>query len=129
MSRLGRICYQERSGPGFLGNSGSDSDRSYSEQTAREIDLEVHKILDVATEAVREILLARRDALEAIAQRLMEKEVIDGSELRQLLEQYNPGPRLVPCSDALPPGPLAEGKPADTEEVASLPTPGKVQQG
>ena len=26
--------------------------------------------------------------------------VMDGSELRQLIEQHNPGPRLVPASDA-----------------------------
>jgi cell division protease FtsH len=103
MSRLGRINYQERLGPGFLtGGAGSDGERSYSEQTAHAIDEEVCKIIDDATRAVREILLQRRPVLEAIAIRLMEKEVIDSAELRTLLEQFNPGPRLVPGSDALP---------------------------
>ena len=126
MSRLGRVSFREQNGPGFLNGTFGEGPRDYSEHTAREIDLEVHKILDVATEGVREILLARRDALEAIAVRLIEREVIDGSELRQLLEQFNPGPRLVPGSDALPPGPLPEAKPAET---TSLPAPGKVQEG
>jgi cell division protease FtsH len=95
MSRLGRVCYQEQGGPGFLNGAGPMS-REYSEQTAREIDIEVRRILDEATQEVRSILLSRQKALEAVAQRLMEKEVIDGDELRQLLEQYAPGPKLVP---------------------------------
>jgi cell division protease FtsH len=104
MSRLGRINYQERTGPGFLsGGAGADGDRSYSEQTAHAIDEEVCKIIDDATRSVRAILVERRPVLEAIAVRLMEKEVIDGAELRVLLEQSIPGPRLVPGSDALLP--------------------------
>jgi cell division protease FtsH len=103
MSRLGRVNYQERSGGAFLAGSGGEGGRDYSERTAREIDLEVRKILEEATEAVREVLRSRRDALEAISQRLIEKEVMDGAELRQLLEQHSPGPRLVPGSEALPP--------------------------
>jgi cell division protease FtsH len=102
MSRMGRVNFQERPGPDFLGGLGSgEGDRLYSEHTAREIDVEVHKIIDDATREVRAVLLSRRAALEAIAQRLMEKEVMDGRELRQLLEQHSPGPRLVPGSDAL----------------------------
>jgi cell division protease FtsH len=106
MSRLGRVNFQERAGPGFLGAAAGEG-RDYSERTAREIDQEVRKIIDEATAAVREILLARRAALEAIAQRLMDKEVMDGAELRQLLAKHSSGPRLVPGSDALPPRPAA----------------------
>ncbi len=102
MSRLGRISFQERSGPGFLSNGMSEGDRVFSEQTAREIDEEVRKIIDDATVAVRTILLERRQVLEAVALRLMEKEVMDGAELRQFMEQHSPGPRLVPGSEALP---------------------------
>ena len=98
MSRLGRVNYQEQSGPGFLNSMHSPEgcDRAYSEQTAREIDVEVRKIIDDSTNEVRTILVSRRIALEAVAQRLMEKEVIDGAELRLLLELHDPGPKLVP---------------------------------
>ena len=95
MSRLGRVCYQDQGGPGFL-SGVREMSREYSEQTAREIDIEVRRILDEATQEVRTILLSRQKALEAVAQCLMEKEVIDGDELRHLLEQYAPGPKLVP---------------------------------
>ena len=62
----------------------------------------VKRILDEATEQVRAVLSDRRVALEAIARRLIDKEVMDGAELRQLLESTSPGPRLVPGSEALP---------------------------
>jgi cell division protease FtsH len=88
MSRLGRVCYHERNGS-FLPGIGADGERLHSEETAREIDVEVHKIIDEATRAVRELLLARRAILEAIAQRLMEKEVMDSRELQMLLAQHS----------------------------------------
>ncbi len=118
MSRLGRISFQERGGPGFLG-AGPGGERSYSEQTAREIDVEVGKIIEDATAAVRDILLSRRDALEALAQRLIEREVIDGRELRELLEQTIPGPRLVPASDAIGAGPAEAPEPVEAPRVAA----------
>jgi cell division protease FtsH len=112
MSRLGRVCYQEQGGPSFLAGGFRDTAREYSEQTAREIDIEVRRILDEATQEVRSIIQSRQKALEAVAQRLMEKEVIDGDELRQLLEQYAPGPKLVPGTltrnDRRPPAALVE---------------------
>jgi cell division protease FtsH len=101
MSPMGRVCYQEQEGPGFLANGFGSGAREYSEQTAREIDMEVSKIINDATQEVRDILVARKSALEAVAQRLMEREVVDGDELRHLLEQHLPGPKLVPGSVAL----------------------------
>ncbi len=102
MSRLGRVFYRDHGTNGFLpGAAFPDGDRQFSEETAREIDLEVRAILDQATAEVRAILQQRRPALEATAQRLIEKEVIDGSELRSLLETFIPGPKLVPGSVAI----------------------------
>ncbi len=102
MSRMGRIYFREQGGPAFLaGASFGDNERDHSEQTAREIDMEVRKIIDDATEEVRAILQSRREALEAVAQRLIEKEVIDGAELRHILEQQSTGPQLVPGSLAV----------------------------
>ena len=98
MSRLGRVFFRDSERSAFLPGMSLGSDREYSEQTSREIDMEVRKILDDSTQEVRTILQARRVALEAVAQRLVEKEVMDGSELRQLLEIHIPGPKLVPGS-------------------------------
>ncbi len=111
MSRLGRVNYREHGGPNFLGGAGGGS-RDYSEETAREIDLEVQRIIEEAATEVRTILQSRRDALETVARRLVDKEVIDGAELRQLLDQSHPGLKLVPgtlvVDEPEPPGPPAE---------------------
>jgi cell division protease FtsH len=100
MSRLGRVSYQDNGGPVFLNGAIGEGERAYSEETAREIDVEVRKIIDDATAFVRELLVTRRPALEAIAERLMEKEVMDSRELWQLLEQHNAAVRIVSEADA-----------------------------
>jgi cell division protease FtsH len=102
MSRLGRVFYPEDTGSQFLGGMSLFAPpRECSEETAREIDLEVRKIVDDAIIEVRKILLDRRDALDAVAKLLMEKETIEGNELRELLASHSPGPKLVPASDAI----------------------------
>ena len=122
MSRLGRVYYHEQAAAPFLGGSPfRDGQREYSEQTAREIDMELRKIIDEATDEVRAILLARRQALEAVAQKLIEKEVMDGAELKVLLDQFLPGPQLVPASEAL------EGR--LPKEPAAAPVPAPAAQG
>jgi len=97
MSRLGRVSYPDQSSSPFLpGMSLTDGERKHSEETAREIDLEVRKIVADAIEEVRGILLARRAALEAVARTLMEREVIGGVELKTLIDANEPGLKLVP---------------------------------
>jgi cell division protease FtsH len=92
MSRLGRIYFQERDGgPGFLGNGLTlDAGRDYSEKTACAIDSEVRTIIDEATEQVRSILRRHRPALDAVARILIEKEVLDGEDLRTLIGKHPP---------------------------------------
>lgn len=96
MSRLGRVYFRDQLPSAFLPGPTEGGDSGYSEQTAREIDMAVKQVIDSASEEVRSILQSRRDALEAVARRLMEKEVMDGVELRQLLELHAPGPHIVP---------------------------------
>ena len=116
MSRLGRVAYRESQRSPFLAGGGADlaAARSHSEQTAREIDEEVRRIIDVAMEQVRRILEARRAALEAITRRLIECEVIDGDELRRIIEAVTDAPQLVPGTDTERRGPRpAAGEAAD----------------
>ena len=102
MSRLGRVFYNDEGGSPFLGGLNPfEGPREYSEETAREIDMEVRKIVEEAIHEVRKILLDRKAALEAVAKRLMEKETVDGKELRKILESHYPGPKLVPASTAI----------------------------
>jgi hypothetical protein len=63
-------------------------------------------------QSVRRILETRRPALEAITRRLIECEVIDGEELRGIVEATTAAPQLVPGTDLERrpgPRPAAEG--------------------
>ncbi len=80
---LGRLNYV-RDG---ASNSSSAADQSWSQQTCREIDLEVRRIVDEAHTRAREILEDRRGTLEKIAERLIERETIDARELSEILSR------------------------------------------
>jgi cell division protease FtsH len=101
MSRLGRVNFRENPRSAFLaGGYESPRERSHSEETAREIDEEVRRIIDRAIDKVRHILAARRNSLEALARRLIEKEVIDSEELRSIVDSTSTSPLIVPGTEA-----------------------------
>lgn len=66
-----------------------DGDRGFSEQTAREIDVETRRIVDEAQTKAREILERRRGALDRIAETLIDRETICAGELREILDEEN----------------------------------------
>jgi cell division protease FtsH len=85
MSRLGRV-YLTDGQAAFLPGAGIEA-RGHSEQTAREVDLEVRSIIQGCLDEVRAILDRGRTALDAVARQLIEKEVLDDLELLELLEK------------------------------------------
>jgi cell division protease FtsH len=94
----------------------------HSEQTAREIDQEVKRILDESLQRTRHILQSRRAALEAISQALLKQEVIDASELKRIIEENSPSPMIVPGTDSesnkrlsVPPRPARDIDPSEME--------------
>jgi cell division protease FtsH len=109
MSRIGRVTYRESGrGPFLAAREELPHERTHSEQTAREIDQEVQHIIDQSQEKVRHILQTRRKALVALAEQLIEKEVIDTEELQQIIEQNSPSPMIVPGTTDVPKRPPAE---------------------
>ena len=79
---LGRLNYLKDSGL----NGPTAAEMSWSEQTAREIDLEVRRIIDEAQVKARNILQDHRETLDEIAARLIDQETIDAAELKAILE-------------------------------------------
>ena len=65
--------------------------KPYSEHTARTIDEEVRNIVDKAYNRTQELLLAKKEELEAVANALLQKEIIFHQDLEQLI-----GPRPYP---------------------------------
>jgi len=101
MSRMGRVNYRESNRSPFLaGAAGESFGREHSEQTAREIDQEVKRLIDEAIQRTRTILGERRGALEALAQRLIEVEVVDSDDLKRIMDLNIGGPRVVPGTNS-----------------------------
>ncbi|HUT12948.1 MAG TPA: ATP-dependent zinc metalloprotease FtsH [Thermoguttaceae bacterium] len=119
MSRLGRVNYRESGRSVFLG--GADQmprERSHSEHTAREIDQEIQHIIEQSQEKVQYILRERRKALVALADRLIEKEVVDNEELHEVIETNSASPMIVPGTTAKPKRPAAEKSKLPDAEAA-----------
>jgi cell division protease FtsH len=83
--RIGPLSLKRGRRPAFVPNDGVADLREHGEQVADLVDQEVKRIVEQAEHNARVVLEARRPALEHIAQRLIEKEYLDGEELRQLL--------------------------------------------
>lgn len=82
--KLGIVTFEPENKPAFLG-WGMGSSREYSEETAREIDIEVKKIINDAYATTRELLEKQKPMLIKLSKILMEKEVIDEEELKKIL--------------------------------------------
>jgi cell division protease FtsH len=59
--------------------------KPYSEATAEKIDIEAKKIIDIAYERTKKMLIEHRDHLEIIAKELLEKEILFQSDLERLI--------------------------------------------
>ncbi len=84
--RLGPVTLGRKAGPIFLGRDIVE-DRNYSEAVASEIDKEVRRIVEECYERAKKLLQENRNALDAIAHRLLEKETLDGDELDEILKE------------------------------------------
>jgi cell division protease FtsH len=99
MSRLGRVSYRDSGRSPFLAGGEVHNMQQHSEQTAREIDQEVRRIVDEALGRARTILETRKAALVAVAEELITREVIDAEVLGRLIEANSPSVQLVPGTD------------------------------
>jgi cell division protease FtsH len=87
--RLGLSSCAQRQ-PMFLNSSESQIQRDCSEQTAREIDEEVRKLLALAYDQAKEILSTHRDQLERVTAKLIEHEAMDSGTFYGLLGRAEP---------------------------------------
>jgi cell division protease FtsH len=82
------LCGTNERKPFFL-EVGYKPPRAYSEETAHEIDEEVKKLINDAYEKSKILLESKRSVIERIAKILLEKEVLEGDELRRHLKEEN----------------------------------------
>ncbi len=82
--KLGIVTFEPENKSAFMG-WGMGSNKDYSEETARDIDIEVKKIIDDTYAKTREMLEKQKPMLIKLSKILMEKEVIEEKELKKIL--------------------------------------------
>lgn len=83
--KMGHLRYEKSDGPVFLGMQYGNKTREYSDSKAAEIDKEVYTIIDAAYKQAIQVIKDNRDALERLAQGLIELETLDGPEIDMLI--------------------------------------------
>ncbi len=83
---MGPLNYGRKEEPVFLGKE-MHRQRDFSENTAKDIDAELKAIVSGCFERAKGLLLGNIDALHAVATALLEKEVLDGQEIDNLLKE------------------------------------------
>lgn len=84
--KLGPLKFESRDNPVFLGLSGGRSEKDYSDETAREIDAEVRRIVKEGHSQAIEILTKYRVQLDRLATALLELETLDGKEIDHVMD-------------------------------------------
>jgi cell division protease FtsH len=83
--KFGPLTFEKERRPMFLDLGLPSGAKEYSEDTAREIDQEVKRLVDDSYSKVRELLSGNQDRLKTLATALLEKETIEGDEIRTIL--------------------------------------------
>jgi cell division protease FtsH len=122
MSELGPLSFGKKEEAIFLGRE-INQHRDYSESTAVRIDDQVQKIILTAYQEARGVLNSNRDALDRIANALLEREVLDANEIAMLIEgkPLPDRPKVTPPS---PPSPLLSTDPKPVARPELRPAPG-----
>ncbi len=89
--RLGPLSYSEEEGEVFLGRSVTQH-KQVSDETAHVIDIEVRRVIDTAYTRARDILVANRDKLDAMAEALIKYETIDENQIKDIMAGREPLP-------------------------------------
>ncbi len=84
--RLGPMAFESHQHV-FLGEDLMNSQRDYSDDTARVIDEEIELLLRAQEERAKNLLNTHRRGLDLVAKALLEKETVDGAEVGRLVQQ------------------------------------------
>ena len=93
---LGTVVLEPTAPPMFLQFPESPKAGDYSEQTAREIDCEVRRLIDAQLSRVVTLLTSLKPVLLEGASLVLEKEVITGEDLKSILAKHGPVPIAPP---------------------------------
>ena len=86
--KLGTVTLNRERQPLIMQIQAPQEKGDYSEETAREIDCEVRRIIDKQYDRVRWLLAEKKRALVEGARALLDREVISGSELKAIMDNH-----------------------------------------
>jgi cell division protease FtsH len=116
--KLGMVQYGDNDEFVFLGREMARA-KVYSEDTAREIDAEIKRIIDEQFKVAYDLIHGNRDKLELIAKSLLEYETLEGGQVEEIVRTGKftpptPPPQVEPPHGAPAGTPLPEApaKPA-----------------
>jgi cell division protease FtsH len=109
--RIGPVSYSDDSADVFLGRDFV-SRKNYSEQKAQEIDEEVTRMLRDCYDEAKRTLVDGRAALDRIAEGLLERETLEGADLKLLIAGQPLPPLPPPPATAAPSEPAPRRRPA-----------------
>ena len=84
--------------------------------TAIEIDREVRRVVDAAFQRARKLLVDNLPLLHAVSDRLLEKEVLDGGEVADMVKAYQEGRPFPASAPAASGGPSTPGQAVAAEK-------------
>jgi cell division protease FtsH len=100
MSDLGPLSFGKKEEQIFLGREIAQH-RDYSEETAIRIDEQVKRFVQGAYDTSSQILEINSDALVRVAEALLEREILDGEEVRQIIAGETLAPKAAaPAKEA-----------------------------
>lgn len=85
MSELGPLSFGKKEEQIFLGREIAQH-RDYSEATAIKIDEQVRKLVETGYNRAKQLITERSEALVRVAEALLEREILDGAEVIDLIE-------------------------------------------
>jgi cell division protease FtsH len=97
--KLGPMTFGKKDEQIFLGRDFTQM-KEYSEKTAVEIDTEVHGIIMNAYERAKALLQGNIEVLHKMAECLLEKEVLDGAEVADIIQRFGKDTSTVNDSPA-----------------------------
>jgi len=112
MSEMGPLTFGRPEQEIFLGRDFGRT-QDYSEATANQIDAEVKRIVTTSYDRAKKIIEDNQKAMHRIARTLLEKEVLDGDEVLQIIAEES-GTDISKLRKSSPPKPpILPGTPAE----------------
>jgi cell division protease FtsH len=121
MSDMGPLTFGKPDGEIFLGRDFGRT-QDYSESTANQIDAEVKKIVTAAYDRAEKIVTGNKNVMHRLARTLLEKEVLDGEEVLQIIAEET-GADISKLRKSGPPKPpivTPPGAPEVADDVGPL---------